>query len=567
MMNRIQAAVLIHKRMTNSILNRYAKPASVDSTKKQRDWSKVSDIEKQRIYLAGPERTEITEADLEGKTPAEQEELKLKLIEYKKQFEQEKIERDRLKEDKMMLRGSADNKDETTMGYYQRQILERMEHITGDGRARNPLKQENKSNAMHPYSFYGDLTEWKSLDQALNICRVSHDIKNTRQHIFHSRSGKRLMAARHKTDRIDLLRKQYLSGEAFVQKFPAAVQPYLLLSRYDKPIGYQLLFFPGAISILAGTPYACTPDLSLMAIFAAGTLLTRGAGCTINDIWDRKLDAEVERCKSRPLPAGLVTVDQAKVWFVVQMAAAFGLLTCLNWNTFMLGLVAPIPIMLYPLAKRANLPQKWKQNPVLSLLLRPQVALGLTFNWGAMMGYTAATGSMNLAVQVPLYLSMVSWTIFYDTIYAKQDLEDDRKLGLNTSADFSNLVPPEQRKRGVESTKDVFVTHRQRQKVRAYQDNMEYRTLVGLVFTHIGLFHAFMIAAESDGSLNDVGMSSAAFVLAAMNWQWMKYGTTIGKDNGNDSIRAKDFFIRQKWYGLFLFTLVLLQSGFFYAWR
>ena len=107
MMNRIQAAVLIHKRMTNSILNRYAKPTSVDSTKKPRDWSKVSDIEKQRIYLSGSERTEITEADLEGKTPAEQEELKLKLIEYKKQFEQEKIERDRLKEDKMMLRGSA----------------------------------------------------------------------------------------------------------------------------------------------------------------------------------------------------------------------------------------------------------------------------------------------------------------------------------------------------------------------------------------------------------------------------------------------------------------------------
>ena len=180
---------------------------------------------------------------------------------------------------------------------------------------------------------------------------MSHDIKNARQQIFHSRAGKRLMASRHKTDRIALLRKQYLSGEAFVQSFPAAVQPYLLLSRYDKPIGYQLLFFPGAISILAGTPYGCAPDLSLMAIFAAGTLLTRGAGCTINDIWDRKLDAQVERCKTRPLPAGLVTVDQAKVWFVVQMAAAFGLLTCLNWNTFMLGLIAPIPIMLYPLAK------------------------------------------------------------------------------------------------------------------------------------------------------------------------------------------------------------------------
>ena len=105
MMNRIQAAVLIHKRMTNSILNRYTKPTAVDNNK-QRDWSKVSDIEKQRNYLSGWERTEITEADLEGKTPAEQEELKLKLIEYKRQFEQEKIERDRLREDKMMLKGT-----------------------------------------------------------------------------------------------------------------------------------------------------------------------------------------------------------------------------------------------------------------------------------------------------------------------------------------------------------------------------------------------------------------------------------------------------------------------------
>ena len=90
--------------------------------------------------------------------------------------------------------------------------------------------------------------------------------------------------------------------------------------------------------------------------------------------------------------------------------------------------------------QRVDLPQKWKQNPFLSMLLRPQVFLGLTFNWGAMMGYTAASGSLNLAVQLPLYLSMVSWTVFYDTIYAKQDLEDDRKLGLNTSADFRSVI-------------------------------------------------------------------------------------------------------------------------------
>ena len=102
-MNRIQAAVIVNKRLANSILNRYTKPNN-EVEKKGRDWSQVSDIEKQRIYLAGSDRTEITEADLKGKTMAEREELKLKLIEYKKQVEQEKIERERLRDDRAQYR-------------------------------------------------------------------------------------------------------------------------------------------------------------------------------------------------------------------------------------------------------------------------------------------------------------------------------------------------------------------------------------------------------------------------------------------------------------------------------
>ena len=119
---------------------------------------------------------------------------------------------------------------------------------------------------------------------------------------------------------------------------------------------------PGFLSLVAGTPYGHFPDPYLTGIFMAGTLLTRGAGCTINDIWDHKLDAKVERCKSRPIPAGDVSVLNAKIWFATQMTAAFGLLCLLNPTTFYLGLAAPIPIMLYPLAKQTKIPDRFKHT-------------------------------------------------------------------------------------------------------------------------------------------------------------------------------------------------------------
>ena len=133
----------------------------------------------------------------------------------------------------------------------------------------------------------------------------------------------------------------------------------------------QLLFVPGVLSILAGTPYGVFPDPTLIATFAAGTLLTRGAGCTINDYWDHKLDARVERCKTRPIPAGQISPDQAKIWFLVQMSAAFGLLCTLNTTTFLLGLAAPLPIILYPLAKRYKMDENLAMTPM-SFFLKPQ---------------------------------------------------------------------------------------------------------------------------------------------------------------------------------------------------
>merc|ERR1712136_291113 len=96
---------------------------------------------------------------------------------------------------------------------------------------------------------------------------------------------------------------------------------------------------------------------------------------------------------------------------------------------------------------------------------------------------------------------------------------------------------------------------------------MEIRTLQSLAYFHVCCFYAFLTNAEADGSLDKVGIAAAVFALAAINWQWMRYGPIVGKDNTKNAVRARDFFMRQKWYGLFLFTFVLMQSGVFYAWR
>ncbi len=210
----------------------------------------------------------------------------------------------------------------------------------------------------------------------------------------------------------------------WVDRFaPRWSRPYLRLSRADRPAGTWLLLLPcwwGLALGILGDPFGPTLyDAWIAVACAMGAFLMRGAGCTWNDITDRDIDAQVARTRSRPLPSGQVTTKQAEVWMVVQMAIAFCIL--LTFNLFAIGLAVAslLPVIIYPFAKRFT----WW----------PQVFLGIAFNWGALLGWAAHTGSLSLT-PILLYLAGISWTLFYDTIYALQDIEDDALIGVKSTA-------------------------------------------------------------------------------------------------------------------------------------
>lgn len=193
---------------------------------------------------------------------------------------------------------------------------------------------------------------------------------------------------------------------------------YGRLMRLDKPIGTHLLFLPGAwgISIASSSP---TEVLSLCGLFYGGAVLMRGAGCTINDIWDVDIDRKVERTKSRPLAANEISTPAAFVFLGAQLSGALLVLTQLNTETFLVGTMALLPVIFYPLAKR--------HTPY------PQAVLGLTLNWGALMGYSAVTGTLGTPALF-LYGAGWCWTMVYDTIYAFQDKVDDERIGVHSTA-------------------------------------------------------------------------------------------------------------------------------------
>ncbi|KAL2330504.1 hypothetical protein Fmac_018085 [Flemingia macrophylla] len=201
---------------------------------------------------------------------------------------------------------------------------------------------------------------------------------------------------------------------------PRQVQPYARLARLDKPIGTWLLLWPCMWSIsLAATP-GHLPDFKMMALFGCGALLLRGAGCTINDLLDRDIDTMVERTKLRPLASGLLTPFQGLCFLGSQLLLGLGILLQLNNYSRVLGASSLLLVFTYPLMKRFTF---W-----------PQAYLGLTFNWGALLGWAAVKGSLDPSVVLPLYVSGVFWTLVYDTIYAHQDKEDDLKVGVKSTA-------------------------------------------------------------------------------------------------------------------------------------
>jgi len=203
---------------------------------------------------------------------------------------------------------------------------------------------------------------------------------------------------------------------------PAPARPYLRLSRADRPIGTWLLLIPcwwGLFLAMGAEGTARLADLWIFAACAIGAFLMRGAGCTWNDITDRKIDAQVARTASRPIPSGQVSLRGALLWLGGQVAVSALILLTFNRAAILTGIIALLPVAIYPFAKRFT----WW----------PQVFLGIAFNWGALLAWVAHTGSLSLA-PVLLYLAGISWTLFYDTIYAHQDIEDDALIGVKSTA-------------------------------------------------------------------------------------------------------------------------------------
>lgn len=202
---------------------------------------------------------------------------------------------------------------------------------------------------------------------------------------------------------------------------PDWARPYGHLARFDRPIGAWLLLFPCWWSqLLAEVGQGRTlPNLWFMALFAIGAFVMRGAGCTHNDIVDREYDARVARTASRPIPSGRVSVLNAFLFAVGLSLVGFLVLLQFNAFTIWLGIASLGFVAAYPFAKRYT---HWAQ-----------LMLGLTFKWGALVGWAAVTGSLALPA-VLLYVGSVLWTVGYDTLYAHQDKEDDAVLGLKSTA-------------------------------------------------------------------------------------------------------------------------------------
>ncbi|KAJ3198199.1 Para-hydroxybenzoate--polyprenyltransferase, mitochondrial precursor (PHB:polyprenyltransferase) [Entophlyctis luteolus] len=217
----------------------------------------------------------------------------------------------------------------------------------------------------------------------------------------------------------------------YFKYFPPRVIPYLRLARVDAPAGTHLLLLPGTWSIVLASHSQLLLDPSLagsitlnlakhIVLFTVGAFVMRGAGCTINDMWDRDFDRKVARTMTRPLASGELSYWDAWVFLATQLSAGLAVLVQLNLASIAIGASSLLLVVIYPLMKRVT--------------YMPQAILGFTFNWGVLVGWSAITGSLDIGVVGPLYASAWCWTMVYDTIYAVQDKQDDVKAGVKSTA-------------------------------------------------------------------------------------------------------------------------------------
>lgn len=210
---------------------------------------------------------------------------------------------------------------------------------------------------------------------------------------------------------------------AILGNMPRQIQPYLALARIDKPIGTWLLLLPCfwgiALAQWETGLWLPSEEFHFYVLFALGAFLMRSAGCAYNDIVDRDLDKSVARTKFRPVASGALSVRQAALFMALLCALAFLILLQFNLFAVMVGCASLGLVALYPFMKRITY---W-----------PQFFLGLAFNWGVLLSYAALTGMLTGTAGL-LYLAGIFWTLYYDTIYALQDKEDDLKIGIKSSA-------------------------------------------------------------------------------------------------------------------------------------
>ena len=286
--------------------------------------------------------------------------------------------------------------------------------------------------------------------------------------------------------------------------FPIFTHPYILIMRLDRPIGYILLFYPICFSIFAFSDLNLK-IVSLLIIFLIGSIVMRSAGCIINDLLDRDIDNKVRRTQNRPLVSNSLSIKNSIILLIVLLSIGLIVLTQLNLPSIILALVIVPLVFLYPLAKR--------------YFFLPQFVLAFTYNWGCFIGWSSLESPSRFTEISILFLSLVLWTIIYDTVYATQDEDDDRKLSLKSSA---------------------LLFGKYKLMILNFLIILMYSLLM-LFGKNLGFNFLFFIFLTLQLILN----------LMDLNYIWK-----------NDSLRSGFYFNRNNYYGIFLLLSIIIGSQF-----
>ena len=286
--------------------------------------------------------------------------------------------------------------------------------------------------------------------------------------------------------------------------FPIFTHPYILIMRLDRPIGFILLFYPICFSIVAFSDLNLK-IVTLLIIFFIGSIVMRSAGCIINDLLDRDIDNQVHRTQARPLVSNALSIKNSIICLFVLLSIGLFVLLQLNLPSIILALVIVPLVFLYPLAKR--------------YFFLPQFVLAFTYNWGCLIGWSSLESPSRFTEILLLFLSLVLWTITYDTVYATQDEDDDKKLSLNSSA---------------------LLFGKYKMVILNFLIVLMYSLLM-LFGKNLGFNFLFFIFLTLQLILN----------LMDLNYIWK-----------NDPLKSGSYFKRNNYYGIFLLLSIIIGSHF-----